>query len=425
MHETITGDTFQAPYRADAAQHFVEAIAASTLPAAQSVRDGLRPTTWRAALELAATRGSAVAPLAVVLDEYPYLHDFDDGVDADLQAVWDSRLERLPVLFVCIGSNQAMMQHLLQHDRPLHGRPTMQLRVDPLSPLDVGELLQLDARDALDAYLVVGGFPAVAREWRAGASMRSFLNRELSSSSTPLVTNGERILNAELSGELNARAVREAIGLGERTFTKIGERSGVVKATLERSLKALGEKGLVTRRTPLSIPAGTTEARYQIVDPHLRFWLRFIGPHLAELERGRSDLVIARILDDWSDFRGPSIEPIVREAITRMLPRPQYGAARDVGGYWTRNNNPEIDLVGADSVTNPSRLPFLGSIKWREKKPFSTADAAALQRHRTQLPGAADDAILVGVSRTGFDTAALDVQLGPTDVVAAFARRSP
>ncbi len=52
-------------------------------------------------------------------------------------------------------------------------------------------------------------------------------------------------------------------------------------------------------------------ARYTVLDPYLRFWLRFVGPRLAELSRGRSDLVVARVPRDWNAYRGRAVEPVV------------------------------------------------------------------------------------------------------------------
>ena len=140
--------------------------------------------------------------------------------------------------------------------------------------------------------------------------------------------------------------------------------------------------------------------RYQITDPHLRFWLSFVGPHVAEIERGRGDLVASRIRSSWHAWRGRAIEPVIRESLLR-LPGVLPEQTNAVGGYWTRTNDPEIDIVGADREPVAKRITMVGSIKWLERRPFDARDLSRLIRHREQLPGADDSTALVAVSRAG------------------------
>lgn len=116
----------------------------------------------------------------------------------------------------------------------------------------------------------------------------------------------------------------------------------------------------------------------------------------------------------------------MRSSIERMLPDPRFGPALFVGGYWTRSNDPEIDLVGAaverPTTTTRRRYPidFIGSIKWRRKGRFGRSDHAALVGQQVRVPGAGQ-ARLVGVSRNGFEPGGLlDVELDPTDLLDAW-----
>jgi hypothetical protein len=90
------------------------------------------------------------------------------------------------------------------------------------------------------------------------------------------------------------------------------------------------------------------DRRYRVTDPYLRFWLHLLGLSMEEIERGRGDLTLARIRENWTSWRGRAVEPLVREALARILPDERLPAAAAVGGYWTRTNDVEIDIVGAD-----------------------------------------------------------------------------
>lgn len=188
---------------------------------------------------------------------------------------------------------------------------------------------------------------------------------------------------------------------------------------LSTALKTLVGKGVVESALPYAAPPGQKNRRYFVADPYLRFWLRYIGPHLDEIDRGRSDLLLELVERDWTSFRGRAVEPIVRRSIERLLPDARLGVARFVGSYWTRTNVPEIDLVGADEP-RPDAVAFVGSIKWRESALFTRRDTEALIEQRAHVPGAAG-ARLLGVSRRGFAAGcALDVALTPDDLLRAW-----
>ncbi|MBF6619565.1 MAG: hypothetical protein ITG02_04980 [Patulibacter sp.] len=280
------------------------------------------------------------------------------------------------------------------------------------------------AADAFERYLVVGGLPALAALWPAGASRKEFLRDALRDDQAPLVVQALWIFDGELQGGGSPRKVLQAVGAGEVTFNRIMDRAGVSQRGITQALEVLIDgKAIVRRDEPFStVPLGKS-ARYTVVDPYLRFWLRFIGPHLDELARGRGDAVVDRVDRDWMVYRGKAIEPLVRRALELLLADPErseaLGGARTVGGWWRRHNSVEVDLVGGDAA-RPTAIGFVGSIKWREREPFAAPEVLALARHRAAVPGA-EQARLVGVSRSGFEPEiGLDAQITPEDLLGAW-----
>ncbi len=176
---------------------------------------------------------------------------------------------------------------------------------------------------------------------------------------------------------------------------------------------------VVAAELPVSLRP-SKERRYRVADPYLRFWLMFLDPHMAEIERMRGDLTLARIQERWTSWRGRAIEPLVRESLARLLPDGQLPAAPAIGGYWTRSNDVEIDLVGADRQPVAKELLFLGSVKWLENSAFDDHDLAALQKHRAALT---DRPVpLVAVSRSGVGCSGLQAAYGPDELLGAWRR---
>lgn len=400
---------------------FAEEMAASDMPGA-ALFDGVDLTSWDAAFRLLASAlpddGSVV-----VLDEIPYLMNADEGFEGSLQRAFDRELSKRRVLLIGIGSDLAMMEALDSYGRPFHQRAT-EMVVPPLTPYEVAGMLDLSPADAFDAYLVTGGLPLICTEWPRGASLWDYLRDATRNPTSALLVSAERSLAAEFPTDLQARTVLTAIGSGERTFTNIGRAAGgTPQGSLSRSLASLAGRRIVAVDEAISIRP-SKDKRYRVADSYLRFWLSFLGPYLPEIERGRGDRVLARIRTSWPAWRGRAIEPVIRESLERLAPevaRLPDGVPGVVGGYWTRTNNPEIDIVVADRAPVAKQILALGSIKWLENAPFDSHDLGALHAHRTQLPGAAPSTPLIAVSRSGSSVGGVTA-LGPEDLIEAYRR---
>lgn len=400
---------FQAARSAPPAQEldlFAQAVAASTLPNA-TVAAGNRPTTLTAALTLLA----AVlpdTPALVILDEVPWLLEGIAGGAGELQRVWDTVLARKPVLLLLLGSDLALMEQLTRPDQPFYGR-AKEMVLQPLSPADTGRMTGLAPFDAFDAHLITGGLPLVAQEWDEGTSPAKFLAASFASSTSALVVAGTRALDGEFGEASLARQVLTAIGgRGERTFTSIqrAARGGPLNAaSLTSALTMLQHKRIVAADEPLSQKTAHRDRRYRIADPALQFWLAFVEPALAEIDRGRPELAVARVAAGFASWRDRAVEPVVRTALERLLPDARWPDVTAVGGWWPRSNNPEIDLVGADRPGSAEVISFVGTIKWRSTTAVSAREVAALATSAVVVPGVVLGTALVAVCPAGAATA--------------------
>lgn len=400
---------------------FSQAVLESNLPD-KEVFMGLTFATWDAALRQLASILPTTSPSIIVIDELPYLMESDQIFEGTLQKIFDRELSRNRVLLIGIGSDLSMMEALNQYNRPFHQRAT-EMVIPPLTPAEVGSMLGLNPTEAFDAYLITGGLPMICQTWQNEQTMWEFLKDSLSYSTSALIVSGERSLAAEFPPDTKPRPFLSAIGSDFKTFTNIGQAAGNPTGTsLQRGLTALIEKRIVVAELPLSTRP-SKEKRYRIADPYMRFWLRFIDPNFAELERGRGDRVFQRIQQGWPTWRGSAIEPIVRDAVDLLPSKKFHEQIPVVGSYWTRSNNPEIDIIVADRKPVAKTIFELGSIKWLENKPFSNSDLNELIRNSSLVPGCNADTELVIVSRAGFQVAPSPHirQLSPKDLIQAWA----
>ncbi|MFC9908734.1 ATP-binding protein [Streptomyces sp. NPDC127197] len=402
---------------------FIATLAQSPLSGAELVA-GLQAGDWNQALRSLAVALPDDAPSIAVIDEVPWLVEQDREFEGALQTVWDRHLSAKPVLLVLVGSDISVMEALQSHGRPFFGRAT-KMTVDPLNLGDVQAATGLGAAEAVDALLITGGFPEIVQSWRPGMSRTDFLAEAVANPLSPLLVAGELSLLGEFPEASHARAVLEAVGAGERTFSTIAAQAGGAGAlpsgVLTPLLNTLLGKRVLAADLPLSAKSDRKNKRYRIADPYLRFWLAFLQRGLPLIERGRGDLALERIERGWTSWRGRAVEPIVRESLLRLLPDEAWPDTEAVGGWWNRQNNPEIDLIGADREPVAGRVHFLGSIKWLEDRPFDRHDYDALVRDMLAVPGAGTDTPLVAVSRSGIACGLpLAAHWGPEDLVRAW-----
>ena len=385
----------------------VETLRSSAVP----LRDldavlSVPPSNWYdllSRLPLALRDGPAV----LVIDEFPWAEETNPGLSGLIQSLWDQELSREPILVILIGSDEAMMDRLFEHDRPLFGRLDAQLVVDPFNPFETSLALggSRSAVEVFDTHLVTGGFPELVAHARQFETTRSLLEDGLSRPHTLLADVAQITLAGELADGLNARLVLNALGadeIGVMNFSRIVSNLGGDKNAETAVVRAVAVLVESKRLVAIDLPAGNRNARlrhYRITDPYLRCWYRFIEPHLHNVEVGRPDLAISDLHRSWSSWRGRAIEPIVRQAVLRLAPRldAPFKSITSIGGWWDRKGDHEYDLVGTDRSNEPVAL---GSVKWREGAAFDASDLADLATGRSVIPRAGA-ARLVAVAPRG------------------------
>lgn len=387
--------------------------------------NGYWPDAFRAL-----ANGLPARPGIVVIDELPWLAEQDGLFDGALQTAWDRLLANRPVLLLLLGSDLHMMERLTAYDRPFYGRAD-NLVLGPLDPAETGQALGLADAGALDAHLVSGGLPGILRAWPHGVPALDFIGQECADPASPLFGVAESVLAAGFPAPDQTRRVLEAVGSGARTHANIaaaaGSREGALPSgSLSPILRRLvEEKKVLEIDEPLSTQPGRP-ALYRVADSNLSLYLEVLRSAQELSSRGRTEAAFRLVQRSWKTWRGRAVEPLVREALelaaaSDALPWPE---AKVVGGWWNRQFNPELDLVGADRGPVAGRLSFVGSVKWLGTR-FDQHDLRALHVAAAQVPGFEPETTgLMAVSLSGFAPAvgpdSLGLAWGPDQVVGAW-----
>jgi hypothetical protein len=317
-------------------------------------------------------------PLLVVLDEFPYLATAAPGLTSLIQRYWDHQWSKLPIKLILSGSHVTAMQQLESGDQPLYGRRTARFLLQPFSYRHVSAFVPDYApEELLRTYGIFGGLPGHLALLDSNADLATNIARIVLRPNGRLFDDAQHMLDAFLADAVVHYSIIEAIARGERTWSRITSRVGRGGGSLLRPSQWLQDMGIVRRVTPITEANARASKRalYEIADPYLTFWHRFVAPLISS---GTVDTADSTAL--WRKLIAPRLDGYmgeVFESVCRDFVRQGKGLRFKpvrVGRWWTANN--EIDIVATDGGTRA----LVAECKW------GTVDARDLAtlRKRTQ-----------------------------------------
>jgi AAA+ ATPase superfamily predicted ATPase len=324
---------------------------------------------WEEAFRfLADTVASADEPQFIVLDEFTYLIRNDPAITSVVQKVWDHHLSRQPQLkLILTGSLVGMMEReALSYQAPLYGRATSLLRLHPLPFAALSELFgERTAAERVAIYAVTGGVPAYLELFDRVPSFGQALHEECFGPGSIMLTDSALILHEQLQEPQIYESVLSAVAGGFHTWNDIAHMAGVSESSLGHYLKVLQELELIERRDPVLARPGGRRGRYYVRDHFLRFYYRFVVPHITAIERGYLTAAVDQISAGMRAFIGTYVfEELCREWVLAAAATDDLGFHPEViGSYWRRHRGAgvQLDVVAANKR---ERRLFIGEAKW-------------------------------------------------------------
>jgi hypothetical protein len=141
--------------------------------------------------------------------------------------------------------------------------------------------------------------------------------------------------------------------------------AGVSESSLGHYLKVLQELELIERRDPVLARPGGRRGRYHVQDHFLRFYYRFVVPHITAIERGYLTAAVNQISTDLRAFIGTYVfEELCREWVIAAAAASELEFHPEVvGSYWRRHRGAGVQLDVVAANKHEKRL-FIGEAKW-------------------------------------------------------------
>lgn len=301
----------------------------------------------------------------LILDELPYAITADSAMLSALQYAWDHYLQDSPVILVLCGSHVNIMQSIQTHQSPLFGRLTGQWSLAPLPFYALQQFFpDWSAEERVAAYAIVSGVPAYLHWLDPQRNLSDNIRQVITTPGSMFMAEPTLLLYDEVRDPSVYLAILQAIGAGYHTPKEIGEASLIHQSHLSAYLNTLQDLRLVKRRLPTTLTTAqqrkSRQGRYHLSDPYLRFYFRFLAPHLDTLAF-TPEQVLTHIQKELRAFVGQTaFEELAQMWVAEngrsgQLPfRPQ-----SVGRHWSRHV--QVDVV---PLNWDSRDILLGECKW-------------------------------------------------------------
>jgi AAA+ ATPase superfamily predicted ATPase len=268
-------------------------------------------------------------PRAILfLDEISWMGAHDPDFCGKIKNIWDLVIKNnKKINLILCGSVSAWIEDHVINSTDFVGRIT---RVMNLKELDIKSCLDFwqqykyktSFKQQLSFLTISGGVPLYLENLEPKESLESNINRLCFKNGGLLVREFESIFH-DIFGRKSKtyKEIMMALLAGAKTITQIAtlikkEKNGV----LGRYLKDLIISGFVQRENNFSIGGKPLkEVRFRISDNYVRFYLKYIYPNLARIEKGQYSFETLDKLHQWPIILGLQFENIVKNNIDIIL----------------------------------------------------------------------------------------------------------
>ncbi len=412
-----------------------------------------------AAMDLTFARKADRRIPPVVIDEFPYLLRDTPHFQSILHQLYDTQHFRpgeiMPLwlakgwftrliegrLLLC-GSAMSVMHELGHGSRPLFGRLSWTMTMDPFDHIDMAQFWGIeDRRVAFLLYAALGGAPGYKRPLLTVADLPApqtveefdvWISEALLRPRPDFFTDTEigHLLREDPRAGDKAiyRDAMRAIANGATTMAKVGGLIGKSKEEIDPVVARLVSMRYVEERVDFLRPRGET---LRLADPIIRFHHAVVRSRMSELARGTTNPAAA-----WKAARhsfrsqvlGPAFEAAAFWSAFPLL----RAQGVDVSPHgWTLVNDPatrathEVDFVGLAQESSPfpkgTHITVIGETKATERA-RGLKDLERLRHIRSLLAKNHDatDAKLVIFSMHGFSDHLLSAAKEAPDEILLF-----
>lgn len=286
----------------------------------------------------------------LIIDEFQNLYRVNTAIFSEMQDIWDRYHRRSHINLIVMGSIRSLMKRIFEDaNEPLYGRPTSKFTLHPFSIHVMRQILKdhhpdYKNEDLLCLYMITGGVAKYVEllmdsECFTKEKMLNYVCRQ----DSYFLTEGRDLMNQEFGDDSNTYfSILQLVAGGKNRRSDL---DGAMQRDMGSFLQNLERNYCVLKRLrPLLAKTNTKTSSYEISDPFLRFWFRFIWPYQSLVERGQLSLLRQIISQGYEHFSGRTLEQYFQTIAM------ESGKYTLVGNWWDRKGEHEIDMIALNEL---------------------------------------------------------------------------
>ncbi|GHT78522.1 ATPase [Actinomycetota bacterium] len=351
------------------AQENIEFLSATILRETDSSLQGAVFSSLNDAFEKVFELGSEQR-LIFVIDEYPYLVHSQATTSSLLQHLIDKHKDTSKLMIILNGSSMTQMNsEFFTNNRPLYGRKTFQIKVQPFKFFEMREYFDKTKPELLPyIYGVYGGIPKYFEGYAQNKTLRENITRDFLSIGALLLEEPDAVLKQDVREPASYSTLFAAIANGASKYSELSSKANLESGNVSRYLNNLVFLDLVRRE----VPSYTEERRkvlYRVDDNMFSFWYRFVPRSLSLINSNHPQIAYEYIDKNLDQYMGGIFEQICMEYLWRIngssaLPFSFSQAGRWWGSDPKLKQDAEIDIIAHDG----SSKGLFCECKWSTSK---------------------------------------------------------
>ena len=296
--------------------------------------------------------------LVIIIDEFTYLHSSNPAFDSILQNAIDRVLKQKNIFLILCGSEVSTIEDIIDDStKPLYGRKTAELKLEPFSYLEAKEFFpKYSNEEALTVYSILGGTPLYLSLFDDSLSIRENIIKNCLSTTGYLFNEVENLLRMELEETSFYTNLMLAINSGASNLNTIRDKVGEDSAKISKYISVLINLGYIKKEIPCGEKDRIRNTLYSISDNYFAFYFAFIFKHRNILNGFISPEIFYEkemTNEKLNAFIGKRFEDICKAYLKQQFylgKMPFY--PQEIGRWW--GNNPilkkqeEIDILALD-----------------------------------------------------------------------------
>ena len=249
-------------------------------------------------------------PLAVLFDEFPWIHTPKSGFLSAFGHWWNtwaSTQSQLKVL-ICGSAASWMIENIINDRGGLHNRVSRTIRLYPFTLKETQEYLAsrsiiLDHYQILQLYMAMGGIPQYLSQVEKGESTNFVIDKLFFNKGGYLKTEFQNLYRSLFANAIHHESIVRALAKKSSGLTRaeliaaLGFSTG---GTTTRLFEELEESGFITQY----VPFGKTkrDSIYKLSDEYSLFYLKFIENTRASGSGTWQRIAAGQSYASWSGY---------------------------------------------------------------------------------------------------------------------------